>query len=373
MNTLGKSIAAILIAASNAYAVEPALAAASPNFTTNPEVSYCMARYAQHLTCTAAMYAASIGVSLQANGPTPVTIPGFNAPNYGTTVATVNAGFAANLAKVIAANPHISTQMAPGNMLPIIARLSAELAAYDKTGATTAALLKSVAQHETAATLRFYQSAFGPTLVAAALPNATAAVQASYKALPLSAALPMSAYQYALKGTKSPAIDASSSYLCQIMLILYFTSNDTLTVVMHKTQQYVHAAFPTASNLNVIMGAQPAPAGVTGYMPRPKPLAAARTQAARPDAGVGDIIAAAALVVAIVTYLDPDGGKEIVNYITDMINSMNGDTDTTVDASIWTPNTGGDEWDDNPDMGGWLFGDNGGGWDDSNDLCSDIC
>jgi len=118
------------------------------------------------------------------------TISAYTAPAYGQTAAEITAGFPAQLAQNFATNPNLSNQIV--GMTPILSRMSSELLALDHSG-YTAENLKSAAQRVSAADLRMLQSAFGPTLMAAALPYAPAATLAAYNALPAQAPLPFSA------------------------------------------------------------------------------------------------------------------------------------------------------------------------------------
>ena len=184
-------------------------------------------------------------------------------PNMGTTSATVEAAFGANIAKFMVSNTAIATQLAPANITPFIARLSTDLAYYDKAGGT-AALLKAVAMHRTAADLRFYQSAFGPTLVNTALAYAPATIKAQYLALPAAAPLVMSQYYYSSKGiTVAPTVTAGPAYLMDLYMEIYFYESDTWITAMHKTQQYATAVIPSAGFLDVLQASQPTPPGVT--------------------------------------------------------------------------------------------------------------
>jgi hypothetical protein len=178
--------------------------------------------------------------------------------------------------------------------------MSSELLALDHSG-YTAEILKSAAQRVSAADLRMLQSAFGPTLMAAALPYAPAATLAAYNALPAQAPLPFSAYYYSLKGTVSPLTN-SSSYLMDLIIEFYTQSADGISVSVHKAQMYsmvitgsgtleIYVLPPTAVQSSAVTRVEVLPDGV----PAPGPVAA----------WVG-------IIIAVVQFFDPDAGPQLV-------------------------------------------------------------
>jgi hypothetical protein len=375
--------AASVLAATPLLPTPPATTPA-PEIIPNPYVVYCAYRWSRHLICTAEMWQASLGVAATPLGPQPVSIVGATLPNMGQSASAIETAFGANIAKFVAANAYIATQVQAARVIPFLARLSSDLAYYDHAGGT-AALLKQVAIHTDAPTLRFYQSAFGPTLVNAALPYATAAVQASYKALPQAAPMPLSAYFYSSRGVAvSPLVTNQPAYLMDLYMEIYFLSDDTYITAMHKTQEYVNAAMPSVGYIDVMQASQPNPMSIVGAPTPPQTKAvvasAAKRAAAladgvggvRPD-GIGEVAAVVAAVVAVIAYLDPDGGKEILADLNQVDDFLFPSDPSQADPMQWLPQTGDgwDDWDDDG-LGGWDFGTDGGGWDDWSDMCDGV-
>jgi hypothetical protein len=200
---LRSSIAAILATGLVVFTMPPR-AVAKPDPPPAWEV-YCRPYVALSLVCTEAMWTAHINGTTPAytvpghTGNPPVTTPAYTGPNWGNSIATIDAQFPVIIYDNFVNNAKINTQMS--NMQwTMWARLSTELTRLDKTGAYRPLIYKVAAQKLSANNLIMMRSAFGTVIDTYVTDYAPAAVLTAYNAGKVQPALYMSENYYVTKG-----------------------------------------------------------------------------------------------------------------------------------------------------------------------------
>ena len=326
MNILNKLLVVGIL---SSLAIVPVFAAASgngngtatPDFPTPPWEIYCQFQLAKNIPCNFQTWYAKVGFVLPGTSTTnPVGT--HTAQPWGQTAAAITAAFPAHIATNFANNANLNAQLT--NITPVLSRLSTELLALDRSG-YTAEILKSAAQKASAANLRVLQSAFGNTLMAAAMPYAPAAIIAQYNALPVLAPLPLSANYYELKGTVSP-FTGSQSYIIDVLAETYTLGSDSMAVALQKTSLYT-ATVTGAGPLNVL------------YLTA-KGSAPASVQAAlgmQPAEGPGPAWGWATVIMTIVGFFDPTAGADLLKAVEDIPSDISGAWNTVTNNQVIGP------------------------------------
>jgi hypothetical protein len=151
-------------------------------------------------------------------GTTTIVTQPANNISWGTTEASIFANFASTIYSNFTTNTQLNAMITAADNF-MLGRLSTELAAHDTAGYTPL-ILQAAAAQLSAAQLSRLRSAFGPTLVNAAVAYAPAAVQSAYYATPIATPLPLSQYFYAVTGMPRMA-ELDSMYMYDLFLDAY--------------------------------------------------------------------------------------------------------------------------------------------------------
>jgi hypothetical protein len=173
--------------------------------------------------------------------------------NWGTTAVAIQSNFAANLYANFEANPALDAMFA--NMdSGMLARMSTELAANDTAGYTPYILARAATQLS-AANLSKLRSAFGPTLVNAAIAYAPAAVQSAYNSTPAAAAVPISEYYYSLGYARLVELDPADGMFGTDVWLLAYTSQGygNLAQSTALAVRYLQTHVPTVTGVHRIV------------------------------------------------------------------------------------------------------------------------
>jgi hypothetical protein len=226
--------------------------------------TYCAARTAVGIYCTEAMYEASIGTTVPVTS-NKAAVPKFVMGYWGTTTSDISSQFPPNLLATWIQNPAVSTQIA--NMYPLLALMSTELKASDIGGTYTRLILDLIAEKATSgAELQWIMSAFGPAAVTEyVIGYATPTVQAQYKALPVLAPMPYSAYYYEKAGIAAPSANAAESYLQDLAILTFVQGTDTVQQAIQKSNYYARAITKSAG-INAITKQIPMPGPAVSWI-----------------------------------------------------------------------------------------------------------
>ncbi len=201
-SNLRSSIAAILM--TGLVVLTTPRAIAKPDPPPAWEV-YCRPYVALNLICNEPMWQAHVNGTTPAytvpghTGTPPVTTPAFTGPNWGNSIATIDAQFPAIIYDNFTTNASINTQMS--NMQwTMWARLSTELTRLDKADAYRPLIYKLAAQKLSANNLILMRSVFGTIIDTYVADYAPAAILTAYTSGKAQPPMYMSQYWYASKG-----------------------------------------------------------------------------------------------------------------------------------------------------------------------------
>ena len=227
-SNLRSSIAAILMTALVVLTTPRAIA--KPDPPPAWEV-YCRPYVALNLICNEPMWQAHVNGTTPAyalpghTGNPPVTTAAFTGPNWGNSIATIDAQFPVIIYDNFANNASINMQMS--NMQwTMWARLSTELTRLDTTGAYRPLIYKLAAQKLSANNLILMRSVFGTiidTYVTDYTP--TEAVWSAYEAGKAQPAMPLSQNWYASKGLAVP-VPATPPEYYDVFLMAFTQQGD---------------------------------------------------------------------------------------------------------------------------------------------------
>lgn len=193
----------------------------------------CAAIWEKNIPCSASLLAMGLNPVLAHPTSRPAS-PAIPMPAWGDTPAQIQANFPRLLAANFAANPYLDAQMTIMDSM-MLARLSTELLALDHGGYTGQALI-GAAKKLSVANLRRLTSAFGPTLMAQALPYAQPTVRVQYEALAALPPAPMSSYGYTQKHLAIPALPNASIY--DTFLLAWSQGHEAVQTSIHRAIAY---------------------------------------------------------------------------------------------------------------------------------------
>lgn len=277
---------------------------------TLPWITFCQSQTKADIPCTEATYVAKRGWKLPVK-PVAATTPAYSVPtSWGTTAAAVTHAFPAVIAADFAANAVLNAQVTGSTVL--LARFSTEMAAQDPTLVNTRLMYEHAAQKLSAVNLVLLRTAFGAGLDAYVNAYAPAAVRATYQATPLKAPMPLSAYAYQAKGTKSTLAGPSTSYLVDLVYMHYFAGKDTVAQSLQKTKHYAQGVLKTGALDVMYLTQSGSSTTVLGH----GTVQAQGVQAdgeAKPLASPAGVAGWIGFIITIIQFFDPNAGQQLMD------------------------------------------------------------
>lgn len=202
-----------------------------------PWIVYCTTYWNENLPCNYLTWQGSGGFKTPKPVNPPITAPAVsNAPQWGTTDATVFAAFGPTILAHFKTNPLINAQITNMNWT-MLARLSTELAAHDASNLYRPQIYTVAAQKLTAPALAWMRSAFGSVLDIYIADYAPAAVYTAYLRITPYPPLYLSTNWWLTKKLAPEVFPSTMSYY-DILLNQYTLAGDTTQSALHKTMIY---------------------------------------------------------------------------------------------------------------------------------------